>query len=100
MSKCGKVRDNTRTRRTRAHKFEVGQVASGCSNFPGECSGDAGPEHKRSDAGCSRYSEPVNAIQNKKAIMTKMKRGISILVTEAIMREMKVEQRLLYMKLS
>ena len=29
-----------------------------------------------------------------------MKRGISVLVTEAIMREMKVEQRLLYMKLS
>ena len=29
-----------------------------------------------------------------------MKRGISVLVTEAIMRETKVEQRLLYMKLS
>ena len=29
-----------------------------------------------------------------------MKRGISVLVTEAIMREMQVEQRLLYMKLS
>ena len=29
-----------------------------------------------------------------------MKRGISVLVTEAIIREMKVEQRLLYMKLS
>ena len=29
-----------------------------------------------------------------------MKRGISVLVTEAIMREMQVKQRLLYMKLS
>ena len=78
----------------------MGQVASGGSNFSGDSSGDAGPEHKHSDAGCSRYSEPVNAIQNKKAIMTEMKRGISVLVTETIMRETKVEQRLLYMKLS
>ena len=29
-----------------------------------------------------------------------MKRGISVLVTEAIMREMEVEQRLLYIELS
>ena len=100
MGKYWKVRDNTSTRHTKGHKFEVGQVASGGSNFSGDCSGDAEPEYKHSDAGCSRYSEPVNAIQNKKAIMTQMKRGISVLVTEAIMREMKVEQRLLYMKLS
>ena len=72
-SKYGQVREGARytsTRHTKGHEFEVGQVASGGSNFSGDCSGDAEPEHKHSDAGCSRYSEPVNAIQNKKAIMT------------------------------